>query len=132
MIDLKIFKNLEAVGSLRRELFNGDITTDMEDLKQSNLLNEISIYSHRVITKNKVKIQQKKDTVESINAINKGGNVVFNYFKRRILLIKIPIKGDKIKILSSKQQLQRLQIAFAQIKAGKTSESLLNKIRKVV
>ena len=65
--------------------------------------NEILTFSHRVRTKNKVNIQQKKDTIESINAIKKEGNEVFNYFKSRIFLIEIINKGDKIKILSSKQ-----------------------------
>ena len=40
------------------------------------------------------------------------------------------VKG--IKILKPKQMLQRLQIALAQIKTGKPSENLLNKIRQVV
>ena len=34
-----------------------------------------------------------------------------------------------LKILTSKQMLQRLPIALAQIKAGKNSESLPNEIR---
>lgn len=105
MIGHKIFKKCEAIESLRREPFMGDITTDMENQEQSNLLNEILTFSHRVRTKNKVNIQQKKDTIESINAIKKEGNVVFNYFKSRIFLIETINKGDKIKILSSRQLL---------------------------
>ena len=38
--------------------------------------------------------------------------------------ISIHKKGPKI--LTPKQMLQRLPIAFAQVKAGKTSENLLN------
>ena len=38
--------------------------------------------------------------------------------------ISIHEKGTKI--LTPKQMLQRLPIAFAQVKAGKTSENLLN------
>ena len=39
------------------------------------------------------------------------------------------VKG--LKILTPKQMLQRLPIAFTQIKAGNNSESLLNEIRQI-
>ena len=38
-------------------------------------------------------------------------------------------EGAGLKILTSNQMLKRLPIAFAQIKAGNNSESLLNEIR---
>ena len=41
-------------------------------------------------------------------------------------------KGTGLKILTSKQMLQRLPIALAQVKAGNNSENLLNEIRKIV
>ena len=41
-------------------------------------------------------------------------------------------KGERIKILTTKEMLQRLPIALAQVKAGNNSESLLNEIRKIV
>ena len=41
-------------------------------------------------------------------------------------------KGTGLKLLTSKQMLQRLPIALAQTKAGNNSESLLNKIRQIV
>ena len=41
-------------------------------------------------------------------------------------------KGTGFKILTPKQMLQRLPIAFAQVKAGNNSESLLNEIRQIV
>ena len=37
-----------------------------------------------------------------------------------------------LKILTSKQMLQRLPIALAQVKAGNTSENLLNEIRQII
>ena len=39
---------------------------------------------------------------------------------------------ERLKILTSKQMLQRLSIALAHIKAGSTSESLLNEIRQII
>ena len=40
--------------------------------------------------------------------------------------------GTGLKILTSKQMLQRLPIALAQVKAGNNSEDLLNEIRQIV
>ena len=40
------------------------------------------------------------------------------------------IHGEGLKILTPKQMLPRLPIALAQVKAGNTSENLLNEIRK--
>ena len=41
-------------------------------------------------------------------------------------------KGKELKILTSKQMLQRLLIALAEVKAGNNWESLLNEIRQIV
>ena len=41
-------------------------------------------------------------------------------------------KRTGLKILTTKQMLQRLPIALAQVKAGNKSESLLNEIRQIV
>ena len=40
--------------------------------------------------------------------------------------------NSNLKILSPKKMLQRLPIALAQVKAGNTSEKLLNEIRQIV
>ena len=42
------------------------------------------------------------------------------------------IYGEGLKISSSKQMLQRLPIAFAQVKTGSTCENLQNLIRKII
>ena len=39
---------------------------------------------------------------------------------------------SNLKILSPKQILQRLLIAFGQVKAGNTSENWLNEIRQII
>ena len=41
-------------------------------------------------------------------------------------------KDKGLKILTPKQMLQRLPIALAQVKTGKTSENLINKIRQII
>ena len=42
------------------------------------------------------------------------------------------IHGEKLKILTPKQMLQRLPIALAQVKAGNTSEKLLSEIKQII
>ena len=47
----------------------------------------------------------------------------------------LPIKATKVeglKVLSPKQMVQRLTITLTQVKAGDTSENLLNEIRKII
>ena len=39
---------------------------------------------------------------------------------------------SNLKILTSKQMLQKLEITFAQLKAVNTPENLLNEIRKII
>ena len=41
-------------------------------------------------------------------------------------------EGKGLKVLTTKQMLQRLPSALAQVKAGNNSESLLNEIRQIV
>ena len=40
--------------------------------------------------------------------------------------------GKGLKMLSTKQMLQRLEIALAQVKSGNTSENLLNHICRII
>ena len=64
--------------------------------------------------------------------------MVLNGFKSKIFLTKSTGTGtlntdnSKLKILTSKQMLQRLSIALAQVKAGNNLENLLNEIRQIV
>ena len=43
----------------------------------------------------------------------------------------IKTQGKGLRILTSKQMLQRLPIALAQVKASSTSKNLLNEIRQI-
>ena len=49
----------------------------------------------------------------------------------RVARIKVSDQSNH-KILSSKQMLQRLSIALSQVRAGNTSEKLLNEIIKII
>ena len=65
---------------------------------------------------------------------------VLDAFESKIFPIKIEGTGfsnkvsnhSNLKILTPKKMLQRLPIAFAQVKAGNTSESVLNEIKQII
>ena len=67
-----------------------------------------------------------------------GREKIIDAFESKIPLTKSKGAGvlnpdhSKLKILSPKQMLQRLQIALVQVKAGNNSESLLNEIRQII
>ena len=64
-----------------------------------------------------------------------GTEKILDAFESKIFLIKYKGAGIsnpyhfELKILTSKQMLQRLPIALAEVKTGNNSESLLNEIR---
>ena len=64
-----------------------------------------------------------KETPENENP-KKIGNIVEKILEQQ--------KCKGIKILTPKQMLQRLPIAFAQVIAGNTSKNLLNEIRQII
>ena len=55
-----------------------------------------------------------------VNKKQKGKRLALDFYR------------SQLKILSPKQMLQRLQIALPQVKAGNTSENLLNDIRQII
>ena len=58
---------------------------------------------------------------------------MFNDYSLTMSEVKYKTKhGEGLKILTPKQILQRLLIALTQVKAGNTSENLLNEIRRII
>ena len=58
---------------------------------------------------------------------------MFDDYPRIVFEAKYKSKyGERLKILTPKQILQRLPIALAQVKAGNNLESLLNEIKQIV
>ena len=81
-------------------------------------------------------VKQKKVT---IFVLYEGRELTVNVFRSGIFPTKeAQGKGrpldlaTRLKILTPKQMLQRLPIALAQIKAGNTSENLLNEVRQII
>ena len=68
-----------------------------------------------------------------MRALVKGRELIYNTFRSEIFhRLEKSQKGEGLKILTPNQMLKRLPITLAQIKAGNTSESLLNEIRQIV
>ena len=71
-----------------------------------------------------MKKQVKKSREKVVQLFN-------NYTKNMSKNIYKSKQGTRLKILTTKQMLQRLPLALAQIKAGNNSESLLNEITQI-
>ena len=91
--------------------------------------------------RNKKTNQRSKKTLEILykarkNVIElKQGTMLINFMViilQWFLKQKIKQPKEQDRILTSKQMLQRLPIALAQVKAGKNSKNSLNEIRQIV
>ena len=86
------------------------------------------------------KTAKQKDVINNLEKFYISREEVINFFSDYIKMLsdanynekQNEIKGAGLKILSSKQMLQRLPIALAQVKAGNNSESLSNEIRQIL
>ena len=121
-----------------KELFNaiknGQIKLSEVNNKQNNFLKKL----------NEVKMGNKtieqRETISHLENFYKSREEVINSFRYYVEMLsdanydsaKNETKGKGLNILTSKQMLQRLPIALAQVKASNNSESLLNEIRQIV
>ena len=79
--------------------------------------------------------EQKKsrDNIKNLYKLREEVGRMFNdYVKNMSRNIYYSKQGTGLKILTSKQMLQRLPITLAQIKAGNNSQSLLNELMQFV
>ena len=80
--------------------------------------------------------KRKKSALENIKVLYELREVDIELFNDYSSIVSEDeyklIHGKGHKILTSKQMLQRLPIALAQVKAGKTSENLPNKILQII
>ena len=99
-------------------------------MDRTSLLENQVKFNNKSKPKTKEEEDEKRNIFDSVNALYEVRETR-NAFRSGILLIKAR-KGEGLKILTPKQMLQRLPIALAQVKASKTSENLLNKIRQIL
>ena len=82
------------------------------------------------------KSDEQLSTIENITKFCNSREEILNFYNDYFKMVHkatYDIKNGKgLKILTSKEVLQRLPIALAQVKAGNTSENLLNEIHQII
>ena len=135
------FESFRSIKTFDRDINNATIIVKEADKDQSDFLVEILNFKKQIKRQNPEKKQKKKLFLrKNLYALFDGRERALHAFGSKIFPIKIEGTGfsDKasdhsnLKILTPKQMLQRLPIALAQVKAGNTSENLLNEIRKII
>ena len=114
-----------------KELFNAiknnQIKFSVVNNKQNEFLNKLSI--GKKIGK---KTDEQKKVIDNLNKFYNSTEEVISFFRDYIEMLsdanydakhKNETKGTGIKILTSKQMLQRLPIALGQVKAGNNSDN---------
>ena len=92
------------------------------------------------IKKSAKKSKEQKNTIYNIEMLYKARNEAIKFYDEYSLIMseakskakQNETKGTGLKVLRSKQMLQRLPIALVQVKAGNNSENLLNEIRQII
>ena len=104
----------------------------LEDVKY----NQEKLKSYLGETKKENKSKEQKGTLYNIQMLYNARNETIKFYDDYSSIMSEAkyraTKGKGLKILTSKQMLQRLPIALAQVKAGNNSKSLLNEIRQIV
>ena len=125
------FDSLENPIAFLNNIKKGKISLEEAKNKQQNYRNYLN-----VIRRGNKNANQKK-VLANINVHFNPRNSTIKFIEdygSMILEAKKLAKekeGTGLKILTPNQMLKRLPIAFAQIKAGNNSESLLNEIRQI-
>ena len=133
------FQQYETIRSFGEGTYADKITKDEDAEDQSILLKNIVEFNEKFRTKTKECKDKKRDTYKSACVLYEGQELTFHAFRSGIFQIK-STQGEghpselatRLKILNPKQMLQRLPIALGQVKAGNTSENLLNEIRQII
>ena len=100
------------------------------DAEKSQMEFQLKLSSLRM-TDNKSNKQLSE--IENIMNFEKSQEEVINFYNAIIINFSYDSKhGKGLKILTLKQVLQRLPITLAKVKAGSTSENLLNEIFQVL
>ena len=127
------FIKFKGPNHIFKSIHDGDIALEDVEKEQIKLKSDLG---HIKLGPWKYKSPEQTQTIRNIeNIYNSREKVVQlfnNYAKDMSRNIYESKQGKILKILTPKQMLQRLPIAFAQIKAGNNSETLLNEIRQIV
>ena len=86
------------------------------------------------------KTTKQKGVINNITRFYLSREEVINFFRDSVEMLsdanynakQNKTEGKGLKIITTKQMLQTLPIALAQVKASNNSENLLNEIRKII
>ena len=133
------FINFKGRLALFGNIKNGCITLEKAEENQKNFKSDIN-----EIVKGKYKSENPKSAIKNIKALYESQEKDIKLFNdsykfaseakyRSIYGEGLPSDlAMRLKILTPKHMLQRLPIVLAQVKAGNTSENLLNEIRQII
>ena len=125
------FRKFQTKRQFGDSIFNGKNTTNEANKNHNILLEFILQFNDKARSRLKVDKEKKRSTYESVNTLYKGSECTLNAFKSVTFPLKT-LQGKRLKVLSPKQTFQRLPIRLAQVKAGNTSENLLNEIFQII
>ena len=119
------------------DMKNGKTTLQQIEKQQKDFKKELNeITSENPKHKSDDQLYIIENVKNLYNSRQKVINLLNDYSKIRSEAIykgkQNETKGTGLKILTPKQALRRFPIALAQVKAGKNSENLLNKIRQII
>ena len=128
--DFRGFKTIRTYGN---DIRNNGTSLKAANLEQANLMAHLYDFTKNTKPQNYEQKKLKSDVLNSVGALAKGREVMFNAFRSGIFHMLEESQDDEgLKILTPNQMLKILPIALAQVKAGNNSESLLNEIRQIV
>ena len=132
------FRNFQTITTLGRDIYEGKITIEEVNEYQTDLLAEIMNFRKNTKSKSEEQKQENEIVLENLYNFFEGREKLLDTFESKIFSIKskgvgiLNLNHSKLKILTPKQMLQRLQIALAQVKEGNNLENLLNEIKQIV
>ena len=121
-----------------KELFNAIKNSQIRFSQAKNKQNEFLNKLNEV--KSGKKTPEQKEVIDNLEDFYKYREEVIIFFNDYVEMLsdanynakQNETMGKGLKILTSKQMIQRLSIALAQVKAGNNSENLLNEIREII
>ena len=137
------FQQFETIRSFGDSIYIGKTNIDETEIDQSNLLENMVKFNNKSKPKIKEGKAKRQNTFDSLNALYEGRELTLNSFRSGIFLMKAtqrkgrprmlasrPLDLTKrLKILTTKEMLQKLPMPLAQVQA---SEKLLNAVRQII
>ena len=125
------FHQYETIKSFDDSIYTRKSNMVEAEEDRSNISKNIVEFNDKSRPTSKEDKNKKRDTYESAYALYEGQELTLNAFRKRIFAIKAT-ESKGLKILTPEQMLQRLPMALTQVKAGDTSENVLNEIRQII